>query len=157
MISSLPQRIGVIFHEKLFITLPILLVFKLNLVPRCVLYVLLCVLNLEAIQLGICILWQFLFFLLVCENKKKKKTKNVSTFLKVYISGMACAMYFRSGMCSVMICWHLHIEFGLVITKLCTYVKSYFFSTCYYTHAVRACSFSWAAQHSTVCTSSYHQ
>ena len=69
---------------------------------------------------------RFFFFLLVCENKKMKK-KNVSTFLKVYISGMACAMYFRSDMCSVMICWHLHIELGLVITKLCTYVKSYFF------------------------------
>ena len=47
-------------------------------------------------------------FLQVCE-KKKKKTKQMSNFLKVHT--------FRPGMCSLPICWHLHSEFGLVWTR----------------------------------------
>jgi len=30
------------------------------------------------------------------------------------ISGMADAIYFRSGMGSLLACWHLHNEFGIV-------------------------------------------
>ena len=98
MISSLPQRIGVIFHEKLFMTLPILLVFKLNLVPQCVLYVLLCMPNLEAIQLGVCTLWQF-FFLLVCENKKKKKKQECEHLFE--------GLYLGNGLRNVLQIWYV--------------------------------------------------
>ena len=48
-------------------------------------------------------------FLQVCEK--------MSNFLKVYISGMAGTIYFRSGMCSLPIYWHLHSEFGLVWSR----------------------------------------
>ena len=48
------------------------------------------------------------------KRKGRKKTKKMSNFLKAYISGMADAIYFRSGMCSLSICRHLHSEFGIV-------------------------------------------
>ena len=41
----------------------------------------------------------------------------MSDFLKTYISGMAGAVYFRSGMCSLLICRHLYSEFDLVWSR----------------------------------------
>ena len=38
-------------------------------------------------------------------------------FLKVHISRMAGVIYFRSGMCSLLICQLLHNKFGLVQTR----------------------------------------
>jgi len=156
MISSLPQRIGVIFHEKLFITLPILLVFKLNLVPRCVLYVLLCVPNLEAIQLDVCILWQIFFFFASVWKQENEKKECEHLFEGLYLG---------NGLRNVLQIWYVFCHDMLAPahwTWSCDHQAMYvrkivLFSSCYYTHAVHACSFSWAAQHSTVCTSSYHQ
>jgi len=77
----------------------------------------------------------------------------MSDFLKAYISGMAGAIYFRSGTCSFLICRHLHSEFGLVWSrdhratnahKLCFVPRANILVLC--THA----PFSWAAQHTTV-------
>ena len=42
----------------------------------------------------------------------------MSYFLNTRISGMAGAIYFRPGMCSLPISWHLHSEFGLVRTRV---------------------------------------
>ena len=50
-------------------------------------------------------------FLQVCEKKKRKY------FLKAYILGMADMIYFKSGMCSLPICQHLHSEFDLVWSR----------------------------------------
>ena len=47
------------------------------------------------------------------KNKKKTKIKKMGDFLKAYNSGTAGVIYFRSGMCSLMIYRHLHSEFGL--------------------------------------------
>ena len=54
-------------------------------------------------------------FLQVC--KKQKKAKKMSNLLKAYISGTADAIYFRSGMCSLLIRQHLHSEFGFVWSR----------------------------------------
>ena len=62
-------------------------------------------------------------FLQVCEKeeeketKRKTKTKKISNFLKAYISGMSSTIYFRSGICFLPICQHLHSECGLVWTR----------------------------------------
>ena len=62
-------------------------------------------------------------FLQVCEKKQKKKKKKknklkkMNNFLKAYISGTAGAIYFRSGMCSLPICQHLHSKFGFVWSR----------------------------------------
>jgi len=53
----------------------------------------------------------------VCEKKKKKKMKKMSNLLKVYVLGTAGTIYFKSGLCSLPICWHLHREFGLVWSR----------------------------------------
>ena len=59
-------------------------------------------------------------FLQVCKKKekgKKRKMKKMSNFLKAYILGMAGMIYFKSGMCSPMICQHLHSEFGFAWSR----------------------------------------
>ena len=62
-----------------------------------------------------------------CTKRKRKKKKKMSDFLKAYVSGTVDAIYFRSGMCFLPICQHLHSEFGLVWSReLQTCVKSYF-------------------------------
>ena len=51
----------------------------------------------------------------------------ISDFLKAHISGMVDAIYFRSGMFSLLISWHLHSEFGLKRSlELQLGIKSYF-------------------------------
>ena len=51
------------------------------------------------------------------KKREKKKPKKMSNFLKAYISGTAGAIYFRSSMCSLSICRHLHSEFGLAWSR----------------------------------------
>jgi len=46
--------------------------------------------------------------------RKEEKAKKMSNFLKAYISRMAYTIYFKFGMCSLLICQHLHSELGLV-------------------------------------------
>ena len=43
--------------------------------------------------------------------------KKMNNFLKAYISGTARTICFRSGMCSLPICQHLHRKFGLVWSR----------------------------------------
>ena len=130
------QNIGVIFREKLFIILSILLAFgtKMRLIP-----------------FNACQIWRqadyvFIFYgsiLQVCEKKKnkRKKMKKMSNFLKTHISGMASAIYFRPGMRSLLICWRLHHEFGVVWTgdhRLTNARKLILCYSYYYTHVVCA-------------------
>ena len=65
-----------------------------------------------------CVLWKFLQ---VCKKKKKERKKktqeNEQLFVKAYISGTAGAIYFRSSICSLSICRHLHSKFGLVWSR----------------------------------------
>ena len=112
MISGLPWRydnILVSFLWKSSITLPILLASKPNLVPRCIL--------IHARQSNYVVVFYGSFYQVCKKEEKEKKMKKMSNFLKACISGMAGMIYFRSGMCSLLICWHLHSEFGLVRTK----------------------------------------
>ena len=44
-------------------------------------------------------------FASVRKEEKEKKTKKMSNFLKAYISRKAGTIYFRSGVCSLPICW----------------------------------------------------
>ena len=53
-------------------------------------------------------------FASVWKEENKKKTKKMSNFLKAYISGMIGTIYFKSGMSSILISWHLQNEFGFV-------------------------------------------
>jgi len=96
----------------------------------------------------------FCFMAVFASVWKKKKKKKTSDFSKAYISGITGTICFRSGMCSLPICWHLHrnlVLFGQETTELRTCVKSYFvprgniITLC--THA----PFSWATRHTTVC------
>ena len=48
---------------------------------------------------------------------KEEKIRKINDFLKAQISELAGTIYFRSGMCSLLICWHLHSKFGLAQTK----------------------------------------
>ena len=54
----------------------------------------------------------------------------MSDFLKAHILGMAGMILFRFGMCSLLICRHLHSEVGVLfeqeIMELQMCVKSYF-------------------------------
>ena len=50
-------------------------------------------------------------------EKKPEKTKKMSDFLKAYISGTAGTIYFRSGLCFLPICWHLHSNFALIWSR----------------------------------------
>ena len=79
----------------------------------------------------------------------------MSNFLKAYILGTAGVFYFRSGMCSLPICWHLHSEFGLVWSRdhgTTNKRKIILCSSCLYTLMLGArAPFSWAARHTTVC------
>ena len=43
--------------------------------------------------------------------------KKMKDFLKAYTSGMAGVIFFRPGMCFLLICRHLHSEFGLVRSR----------------------------------------
>jgi len=75
----------------------------------------------------------------VCE--KKRKLKKMSKFLMVYILEMAGAIYFRSSICFLLKCRHLHSKFDLVRTRdyeatnVCKIVHR---SSCWYTHVVHA-------------------
>ena len=63
----------------------------------------------KEIRLRICNLWQF------CANmRKEEKRKKISDLLKAHVSG---AIYFKSGMCSLLIFWHLHSELGCTQTR----------------------------------------
>ena len=78
--------------------------------------------NLKAIRLQIYVLWQLFTSVRKKKNnnnkkKKKKEMKKMGNFLKADISGMACTIYFKSGLYSPLICWHLQSEFGFVCTK----------------------------------------
>jgi len=131
----------------MFITLSILLVFTPNLVPRCALY-----------PFNVC-QWRksnyvFAFygsFLQVCEKKKRKKerTKKMSDFLKVYISGwltrytsnLACVY---SGTCIENL-----VLFGQETMELWTHVKLYFFLCVNILTLCAHTPFSWATRHTT--------
>ena len=52
----------------------------------------------------------------VCKKKKKKEKKRLFEGLNS-ISGTAGVIYFRFGIRSLPICWHLHSEFGLVWSR----------------------------------------
>ena len=60
-------------------------------------------------------------FFQVCKKKKKNKKKseeNERLFEGLYYnSGTADTIYFRSVMCSLPICRHLHSKFGLVWSR----------------------------------------
>ena len=91
-----------------------------------------------------------LCFMAVSEKKKKEeKMKKMSDFLKAYISGMAGAIYFRSGMYSLPICQCLHSEFGLVWSR--DHRTTNTCKSCFVLHVnmLTLCAhapFSWAAQ-----------
>jgi len=108
------QHIGVIFREK---SLPILLVSKPNLVPKCALYPFKCMPNLKAIQLPVCILCQ------VIASVWKKNNNKISDFLQDHISGTA---YFRAYVFSPDMLAPAMVLFELEITELRMGVKSYF-------------------------------
>ena len=84
------------------ITLPILLVFG----TKMHLYVCQFEGNVITCLHFMAVFWQ------VCE--KKKNTKKWVTFWRQIWHG---TIYFRSGMCSLLICQHLHSELGLVQTR----------------------------------------
>ena len=81
-----------------------------KLVPKCTLYPFYNMPNLKAIWLCISVLWQFIASMW----KEEKEEKNPSDFWKPYISEMAGAIWFRSVICSLRICRHLHSKFGFV-------------------------------------------
>ena len=49
--------------------------------------------------------------------KRRKSNKENERLFEAYISGTASVIYFRSGMCSLPICWYLHSKFGLVWSR----------------------------------------
>ena len=93
---------------------------------RCVLYLFNACQNLKTITDYVFACYGSFFSSMRKEEKKERKSKKMRNFLKDYISGMAAVIYFRSSMCSLSICRHLHRKFGLETMELRTSVKSYF-------------------------------
>ena len=103
--AACDKHIGVIFHEKSFITLPILFLFKPNLLSRC-----------TFIPFAVCqILRKFdnVFYGIFCKCAKRRKTKEMNNFFKAHISVVAGIIYLRFRMCYLLICQHLQSKIRL--------------------------------------------
>jgi len=138
------QHIGVIFHEKLSITLPILLICKLNLCQDLPYIPLMC----DKFESNLIMHLHFTVVFSKCVKRRKK----MSDFLKADKSGKVGMIYFRSDMCSPLICWHLHSQFGFVRTGDHGGIKLYFVLRVIILTLCMRAPFSWAAQHyTTVC------
>ena len=96
----------------------------------------------------------------MCEKRKKskkKKTKKLSQFLKLYISGTLEAISLKFGMWSAEVGGRVHSKNRLVSSRKhrATEVQILrFCSFCQYTHGCCAPA-SWAARHTTVCLDVY--
>ena len=91
----------------------------------------------------------------MCE-KRKKKTKKLSQFLKSHISGTHEAISLKFGMWSVEVGGSVHSKNCLVSSRQhrATEVRKLrSLSSCQYTHGCYAPA-SWAARHTTVCLDS---
>ena len=98
------------------------------------------------------------FYKCATRKRKRKKTKNLSQFVKSHISGTREAISLKFRMWSTAVGGHVHSKNRLVSSRKhrATEVRILrFLSSSQYTHGCYAPA-SWAARHTTVCLDKYN-
>ena len=99
---------------------------------------------------------RFIAVFVSVRKEEEKKTKKLSQFLKLHISGTLEAISLKFGMWSTEVGVNVHSKNLLVLSRQhrVTEVRKFrFLSSCQYTHGCCAPA-SWAARHTTVCLDS---